>query len=383
MRGSAVFPLAPGAALPGELTLESGGRVPDYLQAIAAAQPDGLEKAAKLTRTVIFGGTLSPGLKLSMGLAIATQLGTRYAQAHLRRLLSSVPPPPEGREATALAVRYAENLTRDVHGVSDDDFAKTGAVFNDAKLVELTMTTCFFNYFCRLTEGLGVTPESWLSTSRPSVPAPTENPYGAARIALASDDEMKMGSSLLERAKSASTSSLGIAIANSQRAMMRVPDFQDAWMGGWTAARPGGAPPNPNAVPRTTLLQVSLAVSLVNGCRYCTLHQVQGLRRQGVEIGKLLALQKDDSVLTREEKAAVDFARKLTANPSGVTEADRQALAAAFPGPKAFEVLQQTCRFAFMNRFTDGLRLPSEDEAVKTYRETYGKDFTNKKGQKI
>lgn len=28
--------------------------------------------------------------------------------------------------------------------------------------------------------------------------------------------------------------------------------------------------------------------------------------------------------------------------------------------------------FSFMNRFTDGLRLPSEDEAVKTYQEVYG-----------
>jgi hypothetical protein len=31
--------------------------------------------------------------------------------------------------------------------------------------------------------------------------------------------------------------------------------------------------------------------------------------------------------------------------------------------------------FAYMNRFTDGLRLPSEDEAIKTYQETYGKSF--------
>ncbi len=28
-----------------------------------------------------------------------------------------------------------------------------------------------------------------------------------------------------------------------------------------------------------------------------------------------------------------------------------------------------------MNRFTDGCRLPSEDEAVRTYRETYSADF--------
>ena len=32
----------------------------------------------------------------------------------------------------------------------------------------------------------------------------------------------------------------------------------------------------------------------------------------------------------------------------------------------------QTGGFAFMNRFTDGLRLPSEYETVQTYQEVYG-----------
>jgi hypothetical protein len=31
-----------------------------------------------------------------------------------------------------------------------------------------------------------------------------------------------------------------------------------------------------------------------------------------------------------------------------------------------------------MNRFTDGLRLPSEDGAVQIYREVYGRDFKRK-----
>jgi AhpD family alkylhydroperoxidase len=380
MRASPVFPLTEGAWLPEEISLESGGRVASYLQAIASAQPEGAERAARLTRTVLFGGTLSPALKLAMGRRIAERLSTPYALAHFQRLQAASSPAPEDRERVGLAVRYADDLTRDVHGVSDADFARAGSVFNDAQLVELTLATCFFNYFARLTQGLGVGIEPWLSGTRPQVPRSAENNFGAARVALASDDELRMGQGLLERAKNPASSGLGIAIANSQRAMVRVPDIHEAWMGGW-GARP--STPNPDGVPRTTLLQVSLAVSTANGCRYCVLHQVQGLRRQGVEIGKLLALQKSDDLLAPYEKAAVDFARKLTRAPATLTEEDRAALAKHFPGPRAFEVLHQTCRFAFMNRFTDGLRLPSEDEAVKTYRETYGRDFTNKKGQKV
>jgi hypothetical protein len=35
-----------------------------------------------------------------------------------------------------------------------------------------------------------------------------------------------------------------------------------------------------------------------------------------------------------------------------------------------------------MNRFTDTLRLPSEDEAVNVYKETFGKSYTSPDGYK-
>ena len=69
------------------------------------------------------------------------------------------------------------------------------------------------------------------------------------------------------------------------------------------------------------------------------------------------------------ELVAVRFARQLTSQPGAATEADYRALTAEF-GDVAHEVLLQTCGFAFMSRFTDGLLLPSEDEAIRVYQET-------------
>ena len=356
-----------------ESSLEADGRAPLYLSAVeGASTPEGAEGLARLVRTVVFGGTLPPALKLAMGVRVAQQCQTPYALAHLKRLAQAAGP-AEDRERASLAVRYADDLTRDVRGVSDEAFERVKTRFNDAQVVELTMATCFFNYFSRLTAGLGLTPEPWLATTRPSLPKPTENPLSVARIALASDAELAMAVTMEERRKNADISpknGLGIGIANSQRAMVRVPDIQAAWSGRFGSGR---------LVPRSTMLQVSLAVSKVNGCRYCVLHQVMGLRRQGVEIGKLLAMEKSDDALAPEEKAAVDFARKLTRSPGALTQEDRAALEKSFPGKAAFEVLNQTCTFAFMNRFTDGLRLPSEDEAVKIYLETYGKNHPERK----
>lgn len=199
-----------------------------------------------------------------------------------------------------------------------------------------------------------------------------------SRIGLISDRELDAGSVALTNAKQTPDpkKSLGVGIANSQRAMMRVPDLQTTW-------RDFGFRNRQNwTIDRSIQLQISFAVSMANGCRYCTLHQVQGLRRLGVEPKKLLAMKKDDSALTQKELTAVEFARKSTVQPNSITDADFEKLKKEFGKQGAVEVILQTAAFASMNRFTDGLRLPSEDEAVKTYHETYG-DGTYKSDWKL
>jgi AhpD family alkylhydroperoxidase len=273
-------------------------------------------------------------------------------------------------------------LTRNIHGVDDGEFQRVRSQFNDSQIVELTLTTCLWNYFSRLCAGLDLPLEAWVradasQSTLVAASVPFEPPF--ARIALISDDE-------LAAFKTASTPApttpnnpgLGIRVANSKRAMMRSPLFGTAWFDYWQAVREGTpkasgtAAEAPASIGREMLLQVSFAVSMANGCRYCTLHQVQGLRRLNVDPAKLVAMKKDDNALTPRERIAVNFARKLTRDPASVTDADYTLLQDEFGVRGAGEVLLQTCAFNFMNRFTDGLNLPSEDEAIQTYREVYG-----------
>jgi len=194
------------------------------------------------------------------------------------------------------------------------------------------------------------------------------------RVALLADDEIKAAAAALAQATDPAgpqaRNGWGIGMANSQRAMLRVPAIQAAWRAFGTAFR------DKATVSRDIQLQISFAVSTANECRYCTLHQVLGLRRLGVDPVKLQAMRKDDSMLTPRELVAVKFARKLTDRPSGINDEDFAAVKKEFGENGALEVLLQTCNFAFMNRFTDGLQLPSEDEAIKVYQETYGATWT-------
>ena len=359
-----------------------GGQVPNYLRALAQ-QTQAAPQFAHLVRITLYGGTLQPETKMAMALRIAQQLKSPYAAAHASRWLRAsgrgrdiLARVREGRleqltPAERLALSYADALTHGIDSLSDEDFRKARAFYNDSQIVELTLAVCFFNYFTRMNEALNLPVETWALEGKAATPASVAayRPP-AARVALISDGEISATSAAAAAKEPQKPSAgLGLGVANSQRAMLRVPDIGLAWRAYGQAVREHAS------IGRDIQLQVSFAVSMLNGCRYCTIHQVLGLRRLGVEPSKLVAMKKDDSALTPRELAAVSFARLVTRAPSSVTDEDFAKLKAEFGERGALEVLLQTCAFSFMNRFTDGLRLPSEDEAIRVYRETYGSDW--------
>lgn len=354
------------------------GRVPNYLRAMAT-MPGVPTAFAHTIKTLIYGGTVAPEIKLGMGLRMAQMHGSPYVVAHTERylratergraLLTAIQSgkvdslPAEDR----LALGYAEGLTRDVHGVSDTEFSEVRGAFNDSQIVEMTMTVCIFNYLDRFAEALNLPVEPWVLDT-PASPSSTAFDAPVARVGLISDAEMQATNDRLAQMRDPKnpSSSWGIGFANSMRALLRCPDLAQAWMAYGNAVRRSAV------ISRETQLQISFAVSLANGCRYCTLHQVLGLRKLGVSMNKLMAVKKDDDALTPQERVAVLFARKLAKAPSSMTDADYQGLRTTFGEQGALDVLLQTCMFSGFNRFTDGLRLPSEDAAVQNYREVYG-----------
>lgn len=355
------------------------GKIPNYARGLALL-PEAAKPLAEAFKAYLYGGSIAPEIKMAMGLRIAQIYGSAYPAVHLQRLLRAS---DKGQKLLALlrandlasmsaseqaATRYAELLSRDIHGVSDAEFQKTRALFNDSQIVELTMTTCFFNYFLRYCEGANLPVEKWALDEPVAKVAAAKFEPPPARVALVSDDEMSAVVETLNAAKTPANN-WNIGIANSQRAFLLVPGISVKWRGYTTTTR------KYESVGREIKLHVSFAISMANGCRYCTLHQVLGLRRLGVDPAKLASMAKDDSALTPRELTAVAFARKITREPAKLTKDDYAALVSEFKEQGALEVLLQCGNFAYMNRFTDGLRLPSEDEAIKVYQETYGKTF--------
>jgi AhpD family alkylhydroperoxidase len=376
----------PRATLDTAITTRSLGspESPSFVRALGRV-PGSVEAMAALPEAVLFKGTLAPELKAAMGLRIAQVNASPYVAAHMIRVLKGTDrgavirsalesnTPGKLSRAEQAALRYAEMLSRTIN-ILPADFEAATAPFNDSEIVELTMVVSFFNFFTRYAEGLNLPVEAWALEGTMPWPAVARPAGVRARVALLADDEITAAAAALAQAKDPAVqqgrNSLGLGMANSQRAMLRVPGIHQAWRAFGTSFREKAT------IGRDIQLQVSFAVSMANECRYCTLHQVQGLRGLGVDPVKLQAMRKDDSALTPRELVAVKFARKLTDRPSGINDDDFAAVKKEFGEAGALEVLIQTCNFAFMNRFTDGLQLPSEDEAVKTYQDTYGAGWT-------
>jgi AhpD family alkylhydroperoxidase len=356
-----------------------GPDVPNVVRAMGVV-PEAVRPMADMVRAVLFEGSVATSTRAAMGLRVAQILNSPYLAAHMVRVIAVSPEEPAWRTVfrngdgasvstrQRLALAYAESLTRDVHGVTDEQFASVRAHFTDSEIVELTIVTAFFNHMARFVEATRLPVEPW-ALERPATPLPyVVEDKGAPRVGLISDAEIAATTAAAAAAKdpAAQKGGLGLGMANSMRAMFRAPGLALPWRALGTALR------EHEQVGRDVKLQVSLAVSTMNGCRYCVRHQVLGLRRIGVDPAKLVALQKDDAALTPRERTAVLFARQVTGDPSKVSDADWTALTSEFGPRGAVEVLLQTCTFAFMNRFTDNLKLPSEDEAVKVYQDTYG-----------
>jgi AhpD family alkylhydroperoxidase len=368
-----------------DLEAAGSGHVPNYVKAFAS-RPGASVAFGHVMRTFLYSGLVQPEVKLGIALRVAQLNANPYLAAHAERLLRST---EQGKVILAaiasdkiaslpieqrLAFKYADELSPEFGGIDDPTFREVRGYFNDSQIVEITLNVCFFNYFTRLAEGLNLPVESWVldTPAHPSVPE--FHPY-AGRIPYLTDANLALldwnqNAPMKEMAERTKTS-MDMYLPNSERTMLWAPEFPHAW---WAFGSVMGK--TPSAVPRTIRGYVTFAVATSNGCRYCTLHTLLGLRRAGVEPAKLMAMKKDDSQLAPNELIAVQFARKITRRPGTLTDADWSKLTTAFGDQGAVDLLVGACGMNYLNRFNDAMHSPSEDNAIQTYREVYATDWT-------
>jgi len=358
------------------------GRVPNYVRAFSD-RPGVPASVAHLMRVVFYSGSVRPETKMAMGIRVAQLDNSPYVAAYLEHMLratgagaSTLAKLRSGDEAglsqeETMALRYATAVSTNASGIDDSEYRRVRAFFDDSQMVELTISVCFFNYFTRMANAFNLPVESWsLALSA----KPPEHAYAppAGRLTVLDDSRLTLLSKddpSFKDAEKRGQSSMGIGLPHGERIMLWCPDVPQAW---WDYGRVLGPSVT---LPRILLRYTSLAVSTANGCRYCTLHVLLGLRRAGVNPSKLVEMRTGNPVLSSDVRSVVEFARKLTRHPELIGDQDYRTIEESFGSKGAADIVLQTSYFAFMNRFNDAMRTPSEDLALQNYREIYGTDW--------
>jgi alkylhydroperoxidase family enzyme len=365
-----------------DLEPTGGGRVPNYVKAFSD-RPGVPASVAHLMRVVLYSGSVRPETKMAMGIRVAQLDHSPYVAAYMEHLLrattdgvSTLANLRSGSDARLpkdeqMALSYATAMSTDASKIQDSGYRQVRANFDDSQMVVLTLSVCFFNYLTRLANAFNLPVEGWSMAVAAKTPEKS-NAHPAGRVEVLDDGRLKLlskGDASFKDAEARGQSSMGIGLPHGERIMLWCPDVPQAW---WDYGKVLGPSVT---LPRIFMRYASLAVSTANGCRYCTLHVLLGLKRAGVDPSKLFAMKTDDAVLSSDERAVVEFARKLTRNPGSISDQDYGEITGAFGEKGAADIVLQTAYFAFMNRFNDAMKTPSEDLAIQNYREIYGSDW--------
>jgi uncharacterized peroxidase-related enzyme len=106
---------------------------------------------------------------------------------------------------------------------------------------------------------------------------------------------------------------------------------------------------------------VYLRTSLINGCRYCTQHHIQGAKRAGLTAEQMKALKEGTySGLSEQEQAALRYAEKLTRTPNAASDADFALLKKYFSDEQIVDLHMLTGLANLTNRVTGPLALEVE-----------------------
>jgi alkylhydroperoxidase family enzyme len=352
-----LFVLAAGVALaPGQ---------PLYPLARALGQAPQIARAEQaLSVAMSGGGTVPSGLVVALGYQTAKELNSDFWTRRLRRLASEVADGSailsaldrrslaEGTSTTA-ALQLGRALALSPQGPGAATFRTARQHFTDAQLTEITAVVAYYSYAIRLAQALG--PQESADDPLPKLGEPI---LSTARLSTPGPDQLSFLSEL--RANASPVFRLLFYVPQKGRSLLRL-----------DAAVTSSASSD-SRMPR---LLAAFTSAHVNSCRYATTSAVHALLAAGVPAKKIAGAVESDRVYSASEAAVVAFARKVTIQPEAVTPADLRALEKTVGKRVAFDVLMASAWSALWQRLSDGIHLPPNPAAQRSYREVFGQEF--------
>ena len=149
-------------------------------------------------------------------------------------------------------------------------------------------------------------------------------------------------------------------INNSARAMAHSDDFGMASRNYWQSTWELGE----LAKPFKALIRYKVATR--NTCFYCSTHQIEHLRRLGVDENKIKNIQDSDNndAFTEAEKAALSFVDHMMIDASNIPNKVADNFKNHYTPKQMVEIALTATVMVSLNLFNDAFRVPIEDEVV-------------------
>lgn len=149
-------------------------------------------------------------------------------------------------------------------------------------------------------------------------------------------------------------------INNSARAMGHSDDFGMASRNYWQSTWELGE----LSKPFKALIRYKVATR--NTCFYCSTHQIEHLRRLGVDEDKIKNVQSSDThdAFTDSEKAALSFVDHMMVDASNIPDNVATNFKNHYTPKQMVEIALTATVMVSLNLFNDAFRVPIEDEVV-------------------
>ena len=291
----------------------------------------------------------------------------------------------EFTEAERAAFAFARKLTLTPQEVKAADVEGLRRSYNDAQVLEILVVTANFNAMNRWTGALKIpqedhrvylspTPEKYRSVESQVAPL-DPNRSGSRSCAAPSRRPALESPSEVEAALAAARARTPLLppVEESKARAVVSSDFPSGPLPEWarllaTFPKAGGAriALHRAAEEKGTLdarLKAEIAYTAARQDRawYALGHARRRLDALGVSPAQVEALDGPLDALPEPERAALALARKLTADPALVDDADIAALRAHYPDKQVAEVIHHVTEAAFFDRVTEAARLRLED----------------------
>ncbi len=119
-------------------------------------------------------------------------------------------------------------------------------------------------------------------------------------------------------------------------------------------------------LPGRTKELVVIKTSHVNGCRYCYAHNTALGQAAGITHEEIIEISSDDylqsTTLSEAEKVAVQWAESVTVNKAGKDDDLYAVMKRLFSEEEIVELTMVTAMFNMINRLTDCLQVPIEEQ---------------------